>query len=589
MQLRVFTLLCFIFTVIISPIYSLEIMRNGCVDKQLFEKDWRKYSDFDERIPLASRSSEVQKYNEVLDEIKECHVEIARIMVQMELDKEARMALNDYENALKKGLKTNLLKSFWRLAWITYNTVGGHTGSIGSLVSRQARRGHLYYDGVMRTGKNYAEIFDSSASLISRIGKALATVKKLIPSKYSKLPGEGGKVTNVGVEVIIEGLKNTDIDKFILKDEMAIVKMIVSMVMKGIETTGKEVMPSIDISDEELGILRTQHVELERIKKAIEDSDRAKMVRESMLEKLNAQIHQAEQKAKEWEKSEKERVFIKLNRECNNPLELDVFILAPTRIATNDTAKISVTTNGKGNKYRYVISVSGPSGQSSKSDGEFAWFKAAVPGIYNVAVYVFDKNSFDRIVGKKIAAIRVEDIGKNIVRPGSLGTPTHSGSGSSGGDYANYFFPETLTLTADKKEGVSTSRPTSRGKIYVLEASGVIKTNVYRNNGTFVAVAYDPFFRLDEEGQVLYVPRDAVETLIVNGHDMGETTYAEKSAIMIGSKAQPFNPDHVYVTEFAGDGRHIRCVYGWKDWTRPRKSIGSFTIKIYEKPGFITR
>ena len=117
--------------------------RDGCVVKPVFEADWRKYSDFDPRIPPESQSWPAQQYQAAAEEIKGCELEIVRLKARMELDRQWRLAAKDLEHSLKTGLKANLLKSFWRLAWVTYSTIGGATTQT-ELVS---------------AGKAYAELF----------------------------------------------------------------------------------------------------------------------------------------------------------------------------------------------------------------------------------------------------------------------------------------------------------------------------------------------------------------------------------------------------------------------------------------------
>src|SRR6266566_5856640 len=145
------------------------VAANGCVDRSRFDEEWRRYSDIDERIPLESRSWEAQQYQEALDETREARIEIARLEALMELDRQNRLAMRDYRKALRQGHKANLLKTFWRMAWITYNTIGGPSAQ------------REFVD----TGKDFAELLFSAGPDLPSISRAIGVVKELIPKRYS--------------------------------------------------------------------------------------------------------------------------------------------------------------------------------------------------------------------------------------------------------------------------------------------------------------------------------------------------------------------------------------------------------------------
>ena len=122
---------------------------HGCVIESVFEKDWRIQSTFN---PVREdKSWPVQQFQDTQKEISKINEEIATISAYMVLDSEARKDAREMEQALVRLLKANLLRSFWRLAWITYNTVGGPTGKTG----------------MISTGRAYAGLFSEGASVAS--------------------------------------------------------------------------------------------------------------------------------------------------------------------------------------------------------------------------------------------------------------------------------------------------------------------------------------------------------------------------------------------------------------------------------------
>jgi hypothetical protein len=96
-----------------------------------FDNSWEKYSDFDTRIPVSQASFEVKEYNRVLDEIANLIVETYELEIAMEVQRHYRLELRAYKQALVQNIKTNILKAFWRLSYVTYATIKSAKGSGG--------------------------------------------------------------------------------------------------------------------------------------------------------------------------------------------------------------------------------------------------------------------------------------------------------------------------------------------------------------------------------------------------------------------------------------------------------------------------
>ena len=305
------TLLCLLVILAMQPLRAEDLVdARDCVVDSVFESEWRKISDFNSTDPLQNRKWPVQQFEAAQSEMRAIETEIASISAHMELDRLARLEARNMEQALTQGLKANLLRAFWRLAWITYNTIGGPTGKTE----------------MIKAGKSYAELFTEKISVAST-AKMLGVIKKLVPKQYSKLPGNEGKVVNVGVDALLEGLKNSD------KSRLELVAGVVTKVM---DTGGKELLETnamkADITPEEIEVLRTQYIDQQGLQKAIGESYRVNGERNARIEALEAQLREAVVKAAEWEKTEKLRVYSVLNEKCKKAPSLQFGLSAPARV-----------------------------------------------------------------------------------------------------------------------------------------------------------------------------------------------------------------------------------------------------------------
>ena len=379
--------------------------RDGCVDPAAFERDWRKYSDLDERIPLESRSWEAQQQHAAREEMAEARREIAGLAAEMELDREWRLAARDYEQAITRGLRANLLKAFWRLAWITYNTTGGPTGGPAAMVKTsgavKAMVGNKtkgVFDFVkatemIKTGKGLGELatepfmsqFLTDASKLATTARVIGIVKKVIPKRYSKLPGNEGKVVNVGVDAVLDGMKNLD------EPRDQVVKVVAGTLTKAFESGSKELLPSADLTDAEVAVLRQQHQDQQFVKKALEESYRVNAARQRRIEELEAQIREAEKKAEAAERRERSRVLAKLNAKCaarpRLPFALSV---DPQRVAPGAIATVTVRppAGSPPDAFQYAW-VMGEGGATAEG-GSSVRFQSVRPGRHTVTLMIRD-------------------------------------------------------------------------------------------------------------------------------------------------------------------------------------------------------
>ena len=379
------TLLCLLVILAMQPLRAEDLVdARDCVVDSVFESEWRKISDFNSTDPLQNRKWPVQQFEAAQSEMRAIETEIASISAHMELDRLARLEARNMEQALTQGLKANLLRAFWRLAWITYNTIGGPTGKTE----------------MIKAGKSYAELFTEKISVAST-AKMLGVIKKLVPKQYSKLPGNEGKVVNVGVDALLEGLKNSD------KSRLELVAGVVTKVM---DTGGKELLETnamkADITPEEIEILRTQYIDQQGLQKAIGESYRVNGERNARIEALEAQLREAAVKAAEWEKAEKLRVYSVLNEKCKKAPSLQFGLSAPARVTAGEVAEVRLLLPpGRNQEEFYYAWV---------YDGELyiknlleATFQSTQIGPHTFSVQFIDKSD-NRNLGMLSATIQVE-------------------------------------------------------------------------------------------------------------------------------------------------------------------------------------
>jgi hypothetical protein len=123
---------------------------------------------------------------------------------------------------------------------------------------------------------------------------------------------------------------------------------------------------------------------------------------------------------------------------------------------------------------------------------------------------------------------------------------------------------ETLTVTNEKPEKVKTSFSTEEGKIYVIEASGVVSDWSDKNDGVDAVWRYAEW-RVGPKGEVW-------DQLRINGKGMTE----------LAGETIPYNPGHVYRIDFTGDGNPLEF-YMSDAQGSSSDNHGSLTVKIFEK------
>jgi hypothetical protein len=252
--------------------------------EERFAEDWEQFSDFDTAIPVSDASFEVQQYNETIEEITRLTNERIRLVAELSAEQEYQNDLREYKGALVENIKTNLLKAFWRLSYVTFKTLEG--------------------------GRGGAETFSKAirpSSVSEGLGAGLKTIQAHIPAHEKSLQfntastaGQVGSILWNGTIEALESVGNPQaVGTQFIKD------------VRGAAIGGP------DISDEEIAILRTQHLENQAVEEAIAGSaSRITEIRARVFT-IEAQVAELYNEAQEWKAREYQRVQLGLLEQCS--------------------------------------------------------------------------------------------------------------------------------------------------------------------------------------------------------------------------------------------------------------------------------
>ena len=266
------------------------------IREDAFDEDWRLFADLDpeERVPMTSRSWEAQKYFAAYDAMMEAETERFLLLGDMEMDRKARLEMREYRRNLVGNLTANLVKSFFRLAYITFDTIQGTKG-LGS--------------GAVGIGKSYAKLF-TSANRIEKLGAGIEVLTKLTPkdSAYAiNTKNVKGKVAAVGLAGGLEALEAMGDPKTLGR------KVFKAVMQRGTKTF---LAPSAKLTPEEIAILRDQHLRKRGLDDALQESYRRNFQRRDRAEELAAESDRLLEDMKRWEKKEKEQVAERFRANC---------------------------------------------------------------------------------------------------------------------------------------------------------------------------------------------------------------------------------------------------------------------------------
>ncbi|MFA6254881.1 MAG: hypothetical protein WC675_02460 [Patescibacteria group bacterium] len=252
------------------------------------DADWKKYSDIDNAIEPTDRSYEAQQalaaYNSMIAKL----VETFELSRDIEIENEMQAGLNEYRQAIVQNQKTNLLKAFWRLSWVTTSTIKS---------------------GV-QAGSAYSKIMTSAGSAVQSIASGLKSFQALIPANSDLAIDKStltGQATSVGAKTALTAVES-------LGDPYKVAT-------KFVQSAAEASVPSADISEAEINILKQQQINKGVVDQVLANSKAANAERQAKLTALEAEIKTLETQITEWENKEKERVASALVESCKKLTE----------------------------------------------------------------------------------------------------------------------------------------------------------------------------------------------------------------------------------------------------------------------------
>lgn len=247
-----------------------------------FDAQWKKYSDIDDSIPPGERSFEAKQHYDALAKMVSNSQELFLLGRDMEIDRQARMEVKQYKQALVKNIKTNLLKSFWRLAWITYDNIQSGRSS----------------------GGTFEKMYDLPSHMES-VAAYLKTVRSVTPNDSViaiNTDSIAGKAKNVGISAALDAMESVG-------DPVTVATTLISESVK--QTFG-----SADITAEEIEILKTQHLKNNLLDDIIQESYRRNRERRLKAEALRSENETLKTQLIELENKEKDRTQKELVDAC---------------------------------------------------------------------------------------------------------------------------------------------------------------------------------------------------------------------------------------------------------------------------------
>ena len=260
-----------------------DVLNDDCtLNQEIYDRDWKKYSDIDNAIAFEDRSYETKQALTAEDNMIDKMLIGFALERDLELDRQMRAELVTYKDALVKNIKTNLLKSFWRLSWITYSTIKGAKG----------------------TGESYGSLLEGFDE-VEKIATGLKVIQANIPGDSSLAIDTStmtGKAKSIGANAALEAFES-------LGDP-------VKIATKVFEDLANAALPSADITPEEAKILEQQHLKKGVIDNLIKEIDQRTGQKTAQIDQIETEIAQLQTEVTGWEGKEKERVAFNLEDSC---------------------------------------------------------------------------------------------------------------------------------------------------------------------------------------------------------------------------------------------------------------------------------
>ena len=292
-------LLCITMIIISVPdlSYASNIYNDdGSVNQEVFESDWVKYSDIDDRIPLEQRSYEASEYGKSENEMSRLYNLMYQNATNQELNRMNYIELVNYKKAVTTTHKKNLIKSTIRLAAFTGYTVNDSIGK----------------------GKTFAEnILKSGANLVTQLGDVITVTKDFVTDNYKKSFGM--------LEKLYKYATSDDVVGEILNDMKNDVKNKVSVTIDETidKAIGSKKIPDYTVNDLKISkgdveILKNHYTVSRELDNAILQNRKVNSRYEKKIDDIVGKIRLEIKKLDEFRQAEKDRVYYLLSQ---NPPE----------------------------------------------------------------------------------------------------------------------------------------------------------------------------------------------------------------------------------------------------------------------------
>jgi hypothetical protein len=266
---------------------------SDCNLRSSYHDNWQKYSDFDYRIPVGSRSYEAQQYAKAQADIADKAARVYTLERDMAIEEDMKNTLIEYKQSLVTGHKKNILKAFMRLSFYTADVTWQHAVAgkgYGKLLTGPAK------SGVHIAGESM-KFINSYAPSDSVLGIDTSTVE--------------GKVQDVERAGWMEAVSSMGSGKAVAQE----------MATKSIRYAMQ--VPDAKLSDAEIGILRKEHIEMKRIDTLIADADQRNFKRLWEKRALEQEVVHLKSSLFDLEHDEKDRTDEMLKAECRSKMGLD--------------------------------------------------------------------------------------------------------------------------------------------------------------------------------------------------------------------------------------------------------------------------
>ncbi len=258
----------------------------NCNLKPEYQKDWKKYSDFDYRIPMESRSYEAQQYYKAVDDIAEKSAKVYELERDMAIEEVAKQNLIDMKQAVFIGNKKNLVKAFIRLSYVTAHTI-----------VKASQAGRSYGDMLVDPTKNGVQVLGEVIKAVDHLDPP----NSAIAINTNTTRGKVNEVARAGWQETLTSFGDGTATG-------------TAMAKKALELATKA--PEPKLSEADFAILKAEYQEMKRLDAEIQNSDARlfKMLWEKRA--LEQQITYLKSDLWDYEMDEKERTDSMLIAEC---------------------------------------------------------------------------------------------------------------------------------------------------------------------------------------------------------------------------------------------------------------------------------